>query len=155
MSDRSLELYEAKIDRSAGPNACHPWMGARSTDGHGFFKRDGQNYAARWGYLRFVGSLEPGEIVRHTCDNPPCQNPRHWLKGTDRDNSDDKVLRGRQHHPVGECNPKAKLTVQVVREIRARLRTGVPASRVLAAEYGVSPETLRDIRAGRTWAGVA
>jgi hypothetical protein len=154
VTDRSLELYEAKVERSAGPDACHPWTGARSKDGHGFFKRDGENYAARWGYRRFIGPLSKDEIVRHTCDNPPCQNPRHWVKGTHLDNSNDKVSRGRQHRPRGERNPRAKLTLDVVQTIRRRLRAA-PASASLAAEFGISKETLRDIRAGRTWAGVA
>jgi len=146
MTDRSLELYEAKVDRSAGPSGCHPWTGSRSKDGHGFFKRDGENYAARWGYRRFVGPLAPGEIVRHTCDNPPCQNPAHWLSGTDADNSQDKVLRGRQHRPRGERNPKAKLTSVQVREVRSQA-----PSATLATRLGVSMATLRDIHAGRTW----
>lgn len=153
MADRGVQLYEAKVDRSGGPDACHPWMGARSRDGHGFFKRDGHNYAARWGYTRYVGPLAESQIVRHTCDNPPCQNPAHWLAGSDQDNSDDKVSRGRQWRPAGEANPHAKLTRDSVLEIRARLRSGT-TTRALAAEFGISAETLRDIRRGRTWAGV-
>jgi hypothetical protein len=148
----TVDRYEAKVDRSGGPFACHPWTGAHSHDGYGMFIHDGENYATRWGYRHFVGELAPGEIVRHSCDNPPCQNQRHWVKGSHQDNSDDKVSRHRQHHPTGERNPKARLTEQAVVEIRRRM-AAIPGMtrQLLADEFGVSPITIRDVVRRRTW----
>jgi hypothetical protein len=39
--------------------------------------------------------LKPGQVIRHTCDNPPCVNPLHLMVGTQRDNSQDMAQRGR------------------------------------------------------------
>lgn len=35
------------------------------------------------------------EVVRHTCDNPRCINPAHLLAGTQQDNMQDRLSRGR------------------------------------------------------------
>ena len=39
--------------------------------------------------------LKPGQVVRHTCDNPGCVNPLHLMLGTQSDNIKDAVIRGR------------------------------------------------------------
>ncbi|MCQ8194684.1 HNH endonuclease [Streptomyces rugosispiralis] len=40
-------------------------------------------------------SIPRGHVVRHTCDEPPCQNPAHWLLGTRGDNNRDAASRRR------------------------------------------------------------
>jgi hypothetical protein len=90
--------YEAKVDRSGGPDACHPWT-ASMKKGYGQLNVDGRSVQAhRWAFKRYIDpTIRDDEYVRHTCDNPPCQNPQHWLKGTNSDNIKDAVARGR--HP--------------------------------------------------------
>lgn len=34
-------------------------------------------------------------VIMHTCDNPPCVNPRHLRQNTPQANNDDKVAKGR------------------------------------------------------------
>lgn len=34
-------------------------------------------------------------LIRHSCDNPPCCNPKHLLSGTHTDNMQDMIKRGR------------------------------------------------------------
>lgn len=36
-------------------------------------------------------ALEDNEIILHTCDNPPCCNPRHLIKGSYKDNIQDMM----------------------------------------------------------------
>jgi len=50
----------------------------------------------------------------------------------------------------GEGNPNAKLTETAVVQIREKYRAGVPVS-VLADEFGVTQNAIRNIVKGRTW----
>lgn len=147
------ERYEAKVDRSAGPHACHYWTACKSTDGYGHFKAEGRTLQAhRFGYELLVGSIPDSLQVRHTCDNPPCQNPLHWLLGTNADNVRDKVNRERQQCQRGERNPSVKLTAEQVAEIRQDFgRSGVTQS-VIAASYGISQSQVSKIVHGVKWA---
>lgn len=44
-------------------------------------------------YSELVG--DPGPVLRHRCDNPPCINPAHLEPGTQADNVRDMAERGR------------------------------------------------------------
>ena len=50
-------------------------------------------HRASWEY--HVGPVPDGMILLHTCDNPPCVNPEHLRIGTNQDNTDDMVAKGR------------------------------------------------------------
>lgn len=94
-SDR--RRFEAKVDRSAGPDACHPWVGARNAKGRGRFKVGGRmEYAHRIAW-RLAGHeiTEERPHVLHHCDNPPCCNDRHLWDGTHADNMRDMARKGR------------------------------------------------------------
>jgi hypothetical protein len=71
-------------------------------------------------------------VVRHSCDNPSCVNPKHLILGTHKDNTQDAVSRGRNHVPP------TKLTAAQVAEI---LQTCDLSHRALATKYGVSRAT--------------
>lgn len=99
-------------------------------------------------YQVFNGEVREGQVVRHTCDNPPCVNPHHLLVGTDADNSRDMVDRGRSSR--GELHAHAKLTDEIVLEIRARLESGEQGKDV-AARYGISRAAVSRIGSRKTW----
>ena len=160
--DAALERYESKVDRSGGPDACHPWMAGRSC-GYGMIwvhERRQNEGAHRWGYKATVGPIPDGMVVCHTCDNPACQNPRHWFIGTHRDNAKDRDSKNRLTPRSGETHPRSKLTDEQVRSIRREyVRRPVggaggtgrrPGSaRDLAERYGVSHRAIQQIVAGR------
>ncbi len=78
-------------------DCCWVWTGATNSDGYGVIRCDGQLvYAHRVSYVMHGGELLDGEVVRHTCDNPPCVRPTHLVKGTVGQNIRDQWRRGRR-----------------------------------------------------------
>jgi hypothetical protein len=140
--------YQSKVDRSGGPDACHPWTASVNEHGYGNFRADGRmNLAHRWAYAKFVAPLRDEEVVRHSCDNPPCQNLRHLLPGSMKDNVRDMFERGRSYDRRGVGNSRAKLTEKEVLEIRSSRE----ATTVLAERYGVSTQLISTIKLRQTW----
>jgi hypothetical protein len=145
--------FWARVDRSAGPDACWPWLGRRKPptggmqDGHGCYDHDGTwSYAHRYAYTLTVGP--PQHFVLHHCDNPPCCNPRHLYDGTNKDNARDREARGRRN-VWGERNPAAKITDLQALEIAALYATGRYTQKQLGSRYGISHSMVGLIAKGR------
>lgn len=94
---------------------CWEWHGTKNEHGYGLVNlhRAGlhQARAHRLMYERFVGPIPDGLMIRHKCDNPPCVNPDHLVPGTQQDNMNDMVARGRhERHGATECRNGHDLT---------------------------------------------
>lgn len=107
--------------------------------------------AHRMSHLFARGELEPGILIRHNCDNPPCVNPQHLIPGTHADNMRDRIARGQL--PLGEAHHNAKLSNAAVTDIRQRSNSGETGV-ALAREYGVSPMTISLIVRRKRWTHV-
>lgn len=148
----TVERYEAKVDRSGGPDVCHPWIASLDSSGYGAFRVDGRTLLAhRWAYEYRVGPIPNGMVVRHVCDLPSCQNLTHMLLGTQQDNMNDRNSRGRQ--AKGEANGRAKLTEADVRWIR-ELRAAGMSQREIGEKVGMSTSHVSHILCGKKWAHV-
>ncbi len=90
--------FWSKVDRSGGPDACWPWLASCFDNGYGQFKVGIQNRKAhRVAWELVNGSIPKGMLMMHAeCDNPPCCNPAHLKPGTNAENSQDMVSKGRQ-----------------------------------------------------------
>lgn len=136
-----------------GANGCIEWCGRPlTTGGYGVLRVKGVfTKAHRHAWAITNGLIPQGLFVLHRCDNPICVNPEHLFLGTAFDNMQDMAAKGRAagSRRVGEKHPLAKLSSAQVREIRARFRGRAPGcranSRELAAEYGVSADTISGI----------
>lgn len=132
------ERFWAKVVRN-GDDECWGWTGATSEKGYGVIGKgrrgEGTMKASRASWLIHHGELPADKAVCHTCDNPPCTNPKHLFLGTLLENNDDKQAKGRQVR--GETS-YAKLTDAQVVEIRRRYAAREGSQYTLAREFGVS-----------------
>ena len=84
------------------PNSgCWLWDGAANKNGYGNLGVGKTTVLAhRISVLLDGRNIPDGMIVRHTCDFPPCVNPRHLLVGTRTDNARDSIARNRFVYPL-------------------------------------------------------
>ena len=93
--DPTIEERFWSLVEQRGPDECWDWKGA-SRDDYGRFKIAGESRQSNRVAWAIANRRDPGYLlVRHTCDRPQCCNPAHLLLGTVKDNSDDKISRGR------------------------------------------------------------
>ncbi len=93
-----------------------------------------------------------GLVVMHACDNPSCVNPEHLRLGTQQDNVDDMMKKGRHGFGVlvGEAHGRAKLTSEDVLRIRELVK--FKSQRVVARLFSISHTHVRDIARRKNWA---
>jgi hypothetical protein len=140
------ERFLAKCSRNGD---CLEVAGHRETNGYVRIKVNYKTVSAhRYSYSSFVGEIPEGMLVLHTCDNPPCVNPEHLFLGTQQDNMNDKVAKGRQSQ--GETHHKSKLTKQQVLAIRRDNRS----QRAIAHEYGIDQAAVQRIKNRKVWKSV-
>lgn len=72
---------------------CWPWIGKCWPNGYG--QTGSHKYAHRRAFVVAGGKLVRGMCIMHTCDNPPCCNPRHLRQATYSENTRDSVAKGR------------------------------------------------------------
>lgn len=79
-------------------STCIEWTGGRDKDGYGIRWFEGRNWRVhRLVWTLMYGPIEPGVMILHRCDNPPCHNIEHLYAGDGVDNMRDRSERGR--HP--------------------------------------------------------
>lgn len=135
---------------------CWIFNGPVAGKGYGSLRWAGkQQYAHRLSFEMHIGPIKKGLFVLHRCDNPPCVNPAHLFLGTNQDNMDDMVAKGRANGHfrtspiVGEMNPRAVLTEKMVRNIRDSIGRESPTD--IAKRLGVKRCSVYHVVYGHTW----
>lgn len=137
------DVWESRIEKT---ESCWLWRGQIGTYGYGYISLNGKpTLAHRFVYEQLVGPIPQGLYLLHSCDTPACVNPDHLRCGTQKENIQDAVDRGRIEK--GEDRYNAKLTETDIRAIRA---DGRPKAHI-ARDYGVTRALIRGIQAGRRW----
>ena len=129
------------------PNECWIWKGAIGKDGYGRTHLDGQMTSSnRAAYRLFIGEIQKGMYVLHTCDNRLCVNPAHLYEGTPAQNMQDMLKSGRQR------NGKAKiLSPQDIKTIRELFYYDLKNYREISVLFNTSPTTIGNIIRGKSW----
>lgn len=129
---------------------CWLWLGSiKPRNGYGHFVDGAKNYNAhRLAYELAYGPIEAGMEVMHTCDVPACVNPAHLKLGTHADNMAD--CKRKRRHAHGERSFHARLTEDLVIELRRRARAGIKYLE-LAAEFGQPLGRITCAINGRSW----
>lgn len=136
------------------PEECWPWTGT-TRDGYGLVSIAGRSHqASRVAYELVKGPIPDGFHVLHSCDNPPCVNPRHLSAGTRSDNMRDKVRKGRDNRSQGEAHYHTKLSAADVAEIRRLHDVERLTIRKIAALYGMSVGGIKKIAYRSSWKSV-
>jgi len=142
---RKLSLWDrfwVKVLKTTA-DGCWIWQGAKGKDGYGQFAiTHHKNIPAhRAAYVLTHGVIPDDMLICHNCpegDNPACVNPAHLWPGTQQQNVQDSITKGRRRLPSN-----TKLTEADLPEI-IRLYDPYRYGQVrLAKHFGVSQCTMQ------------
>lgn len=158
LDDNTIARFNAKVDRSGGPDACHPWTASCRPAGYGQFVANGNIHLAhRVAYEIAHGPLPADKpLACHKCDNPPCCNPAHLFAGTQAENMRDAVRKGRMAHGLAHamaCHPltnERRAQIAAVFELRGEGLT----LREIGGRVGMSHAQVSKILNGTHWSGI-
>lgn len=81
-----------------------------------------------------------GKVIRHTCDNPRCINPKHLISGSYLDNVKDRNERERTYK---------KINKEVISKVKALLETKLFSNKEIAKIVGIDSRRVSDIDTGK------
>jgi hypothetical protein len=165
-----MELGEKFWSRVNKTDTCWVWTAGKSNK-YGDYYFNGKHFRVhRLVWESIHGPIPEKMVICHKCDNPPCCNPDHLFMGTQKDNVQDALKKGKYNYTAnknphlrnrvysgtienaccGERSPLAKLKESDVRIIRELAAQG-HSSWVLAKRYNVDPSAIRQVVKRQTW----
>lgn len=129
------------------PNTgCHLWMACTNQNGYGVVRVGNRNMLAHREAFRRAGNPLSGHVL-HRCDNPGCVNPDHLFVGTQADNVRD--MDGKRRRRVAPKFGKQHWNCRISPELVVFIRTSSLPPVQIAKMHSITPEQVRNIRAGR------
>jgi predicted XRE-type DNA-binding protein len=154
LSEEQIARFWAKVN-ILGPDDCWEWTASIKKKGYGYgqFNLNGRmTKVHRVAWELTHGPIPEGLCCCHICDNKKCVNPKHLFLGTQQDNIDDMVTKGRNFKPIGTKNNTVKLTEEQVIEIRRLYALeNHMFQREIALLFGVSQGLIGLIVNGKRW----
>ena len=132
---------------------CWIWMGYVGRKGYGYigpnpFTKEVMVHRAQWELDH--GPIPEGVHILHRCDVPCCRNPEHLFSGSNQDNVDDKMQKGRFKPMIGSNHGMSFLTDEQVLEIRRRYAAG-ERQVDLADAFGTDRQRIYQIVHRKQW----
>lgn len=121
-------------------DTCWDWLGSLSR-GYGHIAKQ-PAHRVSWEYHN--GPIPDGLHVLHRCDRRRCVNPAHLFLGTNAENMEDKMRKGR-------WRGKVKLTPEQVVAIFIDTRID---QKSIAADYGITAGNVSMIKCRRSWRSI-
>jgi hypothetical protein len=142
---KQIQTFWSRVDIK-DPDECWIWKGRIDHRGYGVYNKV---KATRLAWFIAYGVL-PEDNACHTCDVRACVNVKHLYDGSNLQNQQDSIERGRK--PIGERVSNSKLIESQVREIKQIYRLPNPPSySSIGKRYGVSGKLISNILEGLTW----
>lgn len=129
--------------KTAGDDECWLWTASTNLDGYGRFRVDGRKRQAHHVAFFLKHGRWPAYVL-HSCDNPPCCNPKHLSEGTHQENISECWEKGRGHK--GKFYEK----LPVIRELIAAGKR----NRDICTQLGVKNDAVSRIRHGQIYSEV-
>jgi len=149
---RMKTVQQRIIDNSKPVDTgCWEWQKHKGEWGYGAIKVAKKVLLAhRASYAAFKGP--PGDLcVLHTCDNPGCVNPEHLWLGTNKDNVNDKVKKGRQSRISTHCTKPNDRRTNLTKEDVLAIRASSENQPTLAKKYNITQSNVSMIINRVTW----
>jgi hypothetical protein len=136
-------------------SGCIEFTGGKDNNGYGHFyisEKINTVKAHRYSYELHYGKIENNLLVCHKCDNPSCVNPEHLFLGTNKENMQDMVNKGRaaKHQ---DTHHNAKINSEIVKEIRQYISLGYKNVEI-AKIYNLEHKHISLIRNNKRWSWV-
>ncbi len=144
------EKFWEKVEKHDS-DGCWVWIGSMKNRYGSMFDGEKCVPAHKLSWRIRHGKYPPEKtMVLHKCDNPLCVNPNHLFIGTQQDNMDDMISKGRHRYPIGEKVHTSKLKESDVIEIRKLSKSLKPSA--VSEIFGVSQSAIKHIIKRRSWA---
>jgi HNH endonuclease len=141
-------LIERLLEKVKITDQCWLFVTSINSEGYGtMFNGTSIENAHRIAYRLLCGPIENGLYVLHRCDVRNCIKPSHLFLGTNQDNMEDMIRKGRAVKARGTKNGSSKLSEKQIKEI---LLSSEPQD-VLAKRFGISQSHVSQIQTRKIW----
>ena len=157
LNESDIERFWNKVEKR-GEDECWLWHGNIDHEGYGnlgvSFPKNTSIKAHRLSYYLHYGEIDSKKVIMHKCDFPQCTNPNHLIMGTQKENVDDCITKGRRALQDKENNNRRILNEEKVINIKRLYETGNYTYKFLADMFGVSESAINYVINNKSWQGI-